>query len=195
MGACHSFLCNPAKKPAKKTNLGLGKTWYFDRKHLACNDLMTGRVYKGGNLDKGTETKAHACHLDFFKTPAPGTRRGLAWVPVWRLAEGLQPLDEIDLVVDSKGEHLIAFNGKPNHGTWIFEDGFLDICVNVRFGEPGNKDPPDQGKWVRFQNVPGTATWVRCEAYDDHTWVVLLIQILDDVHMEATASIAVPVGG
>ena len=40
-----------------------------------------------------------------------------------------------------------------------------------------------------------TATWVRCEAYDDHTWVVLLVQILDDLHIGTVADFVVPVGG
>ena len=73
---------------------------------------------------------------------------------------------------------VVSFNMKPPHGTWIFDEPctagqFLDIKLNVRYGEPGNEDLPSEGKWTRFQRVPGSQTWMRIES-DDLCWVVVL---------------------
>ena len=66
-------------------------------------------------------------------------------------------------------------------GRWELPPGedapFLDTNVNVRYGEPEFPNEPVMGKWLRFQRMPGTKTWLRIEKNYDHTWSVLLIPL------------------
>ena len=198
MGACFGFLGSSSKRadpwqgwqPAGG-DLGLGRTNTFDRSYLWNKDLVEGRLWSGGLMDAGSETQEHQAYLAFFRGQYPGLEKGFAWIPIWRLAEGFQNLDEIVLAIDPDGTRFVKFNGKGRHGTWLFENGFLDILMNCRYGEPRNKDPPDTGKWVRFTNLPGTRTWIRCEAYDEHTWVVILTDVMtaaDDLEVVVPGS-------
>ena len=97
-------------------------------------------------------------------------------MPAWRIAQTNRHLDELILLWN----YTVKFNGKPAHGCWTHEDRgpgqpkFLDINVNVRWGEQEFPDEGPMAKWVRFQRIPGTLTWYRCEPTDDLQWAVVL---------------------
>jgi len=145
---------------------------------LSDENLVDHRIWPGGFMATSTAADNHMKYMRFFSNPKPETKHPLSWTPIWRLAEQIQPLDEIVLGVDSLGHQYVCFNGKERHGTWEFDRTFLDIKVNVRFGEPGCCDGPNVGKWTRFQNIPGTTTWIRCETYDNPCYVIVMSSIM-----------------
>ena len=147
------------------------------RDFLQTTDLIDGRVWSS-NMRRACERDAHMQHLAFFQNPVPGVTKTFAWIPIWRLAQTDRPLDEIVLGTDLYGQTWVQFNAKPAHGSWVYDQVFLDIKVNVRYGEPGNHDAPDIGKWIRFQNIPGTTTWIRAESNDYLGWAVVLTALV-----------------
>ena len=113
-------------------------------------------------------------YLRFFREPGDGEVLHFAFTPLWRVATTYRHLDYLSLL----GNRQISFNGKGPHGHWQFLPGppeFLDILLNYRYGEPDRPDDdPLDGKWLRFQRIPGQQAWLRLEADDDHTWSVVL---------------------
>ena len=161
--------------------LGLGQAWYHDRGVLQDWDLFNGRLRTSGLLMAGMTTSAHDEQMRFLRGGAPGTIIPFAYLPIWRIAETNQVLDELEVGIDADHRHFLKFNGKGRHGTWIYEEPYLDVQINVRFGEPAfPNERGTEGKWVRFQNIPGTLVWMRCEPYDNHTWVVFMAAIITE---------------
>ena len=195
MGACYSFLSKSKKQPEQKPRLAqqpppgqdpgqdpqAAKTWYLDRADLATVDLMINRVWHNSLLRVGEQCMAHQMHMAFFREGGfPGRKKAFSYTPIWRLAENRQMLDYIVLGVDATdpGQRFVQFNGKERHGTWAWVQPFLDVKLNVRFGEAKfPAENPESGKWLRFQNLPGTMTWIRCEEGADPMWVVIMAEI------------------
>ena len=118
-----------------------------------------------------------ARYIQFFRTPRRGTAMIFAWVPVGRVP---MSTDQLALVVLDNGTQVVSFNDNPPHGSWTFDDqaapaDFLDVKVNVQFGEPGNVDAAHVGKRVRFQKIPGAQCWIGTE--DEHTWDSVLAPV------------------
>ena len=152
-----------------------------DRSWLPNDDLVGDRV----PLDSVTRHVELAMqgspYLNFFLEPHLGQYVIFSYIPIWHWATTTRPLDEIILLGNSR----VRFNGKGEHGWWEHsalgsEDGqFLDVNVNVKYGEPDFPDEPDMGKWLRFQRIPGTESWICCERADDHTWSIMLTPLQD----------------
>ena len=153
------------------------------REYLVNDDLVRGRVMDGGVLERAEEHLGD--YMQFFENPAPGTHKHFTLIPIWRLATCTnRHFDEVSICVSPLGNKYLICNGKDAHGTWVYNDPaseaqFLDIKLNVRFGEPepGMHDDPDDGKWTRFQRFPGTKTWFRCEKDHDLDWTCVMVDV------------------
>ena len=105
-------------------------------------------------------------------------------IPIWRMMDTHRHVDELHLHISQYGNRYCTFNNKDAHGTWLYNEPktpacFLDIKFNARFGEPVEDcdHDPDHGKWTRFQRIPGTMTWVRCETNQARGWTCILAPI------------------
>ena len=110
----------------------------------------------------------------WFLSPSPKTSRNFAWTPMWRWADTTQYLDEVTLACDSQGNKVVSFNGNGWHGRWFLDNSRpglgarLHVELNVR-----GPDDPAHNKWVDFQNVPGSTTWIGIKDMD-LSWSVIL---------------------
>ena len=145
----------------------------MDKSYLADLDLFGGRVIEGSPPWISEQLMTRTPYLRFFREPGDEMLH-MAFAPLWRVATTQRHLDYLTLL----GNRQISFNAKSPHGQWQFLPGppeFLDILLNYRYGEPDRPDDdPLDGKWLRFQRMPGQQAWLRMEAYDDHTWSVVL---------------------
>ena len=112
--------------------------------------------------------EVHTMHgyLEFFENPGPGQCHRFAMTVVCD-CHRTTAFDELSLDMSDQGEKFLQYNAKGPHGTWSYNDPpspkcFLDIKLNTKFGDPGNTDAPDVGRFFRFQKIPGTKAWVRC---------------------------------
>ena len=80
--------------------LGLGQAWYHDRGVLQDWDLINGRLRTSGLLMASTPTPAYEEHMRFLRGGAPGTIMPFAYLPIWRIAETNQVLDELEVGID-----------------------------------------------------------------------------------------------
>ena len=146
----------------------------MDKSWLPDHDLFGGRLIEGSPPWISEQLMTRTPYLRFFREPGDGEVLHFAFTPLWRVATTYRHLDYLSLL----GNRQISFNGKRPHGQWQFLPGppeFLDILLNYRYGEPDRPDDdPLDGKWLRFQRMPGQQAWLRMEAYDDHTWSVVL---------------------
>ena len=150
-----------------------------ERDYLQDHILFSQGVLSGGLAERAEANTGR--YMQFFMAPLPNTAKHFVCAPMWRLSYNDRHLDELTLLVDACGNKVCEFNRKPAHGEWVYNDPvtaghFLDVKFNVRFGEPGNEDAANSGKWTRFQRMPGSMTWVRMEA-DDLAWAVILSPI------------------
>ena len=127
-----------------------------DRDYLQSHVLFSKPLLHGGVIERVDSNSGD--YLRFFMANLPNTCRNYAYVPMWRVQEDAHHLDELALLINAQGKKVVSFNLKPPHGTWVFDEPctagqFLDIKLNVRYGEPGNEDLPSDGKWTRFQRA------------------------------------------
>ena len=152
-----------------------------ERSWLQTHILFKESVLPNGLVELSERTAGN--HMRFFTDLIPGSERHYTWCPMWRLAQNDRHLDEVTFKITAGGDHLIEFNRKPAHGSWCYNDPAtpglcLDVKFNCRFGEPGNTDSCTDGKWGRFQRVPGTESWLRLEMGQDLNWVILMSPIV-----------------
>ena len=77
------------------------------------------------------------------------------------------PLDEAALRWTTSSEHVVTCNHGPQHGHWVLYVGrFLRVQLNVG-------GDTTLLKWVLFQNVPGSLTWLGIKD-EDHGWTVVM---------------------
>ena len=134
----------------------------------AWRDFVWNRVFPGGILDDAQRTPVQAAYLRAFQEPTPGMKINFAWIPIWRWAEAReQMLDEVTLGTRSNHQSFVRFNGGREHGSWRFEQNkFLRVDLSVR-GE-------DPTKFVIFQLIPGTLTWIGVKDLDELSWTVIM---------------------
>ena len=145
---------------------------------LSTADLVGERIPYWSSIQTSRMTKYYRDHIAWMENPAEHETLKFAYIPMWRYAENCQHLDEIMLLVDTQGVKRVRFNQKGEHGSWVYQAPFLDITLNVRYGEYDNQDPAGTGKVIRFQSFPGTTTWIRCEPGHDLCWTVVLAELL-----------------
>ena len=151
-----------------------------EREYLQDRIIFSQPMLPGGLIERAERNSAQ--HLRFFLECAPNSASAFVYCPMWRVSDNKRLLDQLTLLVNADGKQCCVFNMKPPHGAWMFNQPptageFLDIKLNVRYGEPDNEDLPTDGKWLRFQRVPATRTWMRIEQ-GDLQWVVVLCPLV-----------------
>ena len=152
------------------------------RVHLQTVNLFSGRMRWLGRLMGQELCIDSGDRLAFFRSPIAHSSKAFAFLPAWRMASP-EMLDELTLRVDPEGRNFVTFNGRLPHGTWVYNwpatpCKYLDIQFSFRYGQPGHLMwPPPDMKWIRFQRIPGTETWVCCESDQDTFWMIMLCPI------------------
>ena len=141
-------------------------------------DYVSGRVWPGGHMDLASATRDYQRMMEWWQDPAPGTCRKMAWTALWRWVDTTHHLDEVTFACAQDGHRIVSFNGNGWHGSWRMVHGmYLHVTLNCRY-------PVAEGvKWVTFQNVPGTATWIGIKDSQVLGWNVILTNI--GMHPEA----------
>ena len=130
------------------------------------------RVYPNGALARAhIDSPTHEHMVQFLVNGTPGSFKSFAWTALWRWEDTSHYLDEIALVWTATRARKVVFNGGTQHGHWEYLDmKYLRVMMNVH-GEAGEQR--EGLKFVVFQKVPGTTTWIGIKDVD-HSWTVIL---------------------
>lgn len=131
------------------------------------------RVWPNGCLARAhTQTPVHDFMEDFLMNGGANEYKAFAWTALWRWEDpSVEYLDEIVLMWNHERRPRVIFNGGTQHGHWEYLDmKYLRVMMNVH----GLEGAARQGlKYVVFQKIPGTRTWIGVKD-QDHGWTVIL---------------------